>query len=57
MQILCMILLGIRILNNVPFAVILQDQFVLAAGNVQSVQKILANLFISWGSGVVFVKL
>lgn len=56
MQVLCMILLEIRIPNYVPFAVILQDQFVLVAGNVQSVQKILARiivailikLFISW---------
>ena len=37
-----MILLEIRIPNYVLFAVILQDQFVLAAGNVRSVQKILA---------------
>ena len=56
MQVLCMILLEIRIPNYVPFAVILQDQFVLAAGNVRSVQEILAwiivailvKLFISW---------
>jgi hypothetical protein len=56
MQVLCMILLEIRIPNYVPFAVILQDQFVLAVGNVRSVQKILTwivvailvKLFISW---------